>query len=454
MTTIYTDSRILLSADNMASASKLTLKPYVRGSMEFGWDMSAGAVDQNPSLSTHPVHSWTAVAGTHYGVRAYNGQQEAQIMLYDSDGKCIAWEHEVSADSSVFLHDFIAPYSGTVYIQALLMPRTGLPVSGVTLYADMDPTAPASKPYYVGGTDGTDKLYSTLRGETVDAGNGNDTVVYPGDRSSYDVINFGTGMMVTPKYATEGADYLRGVEHVAFADRIVDFEYSVLAESLYLSYFGRAADPAGLRSFQAQLAGLKAPDNASDLSSKYASDAGIRNLIDSFGTSAESKALYPGDTKTFIKGIFNNILNRDPQQAGLDFWSSAIDSGKLTRANASLAILGGAQSNTSDLGWIDQQTITQKISIAWNFTAALDLPAEAALYNGSAAAAAVRTLLSTVTAYTTIETFQPDINAAIAKLPRPQNPTDQVQDSPSAAAHFAPIELTGLDSTALSALPA
>ena len=134
------------------------------------------------------------------------------------------------------------------------------------------------------------------------------------------------------------------------ATTVVANDYKTIVQQLYISYFGRPADPKGLANFQAQLAALGGPANIQGLDQAYRSSTGIRSLVDSFGASAESTALYSGDNTSFVTAIYKNVLNRAPDDAGLAFWVGAINNGSLTRANASLSIMAGALANISDQG--------------------------------------------------------------------------------------------------------
>ena len=178
-------------------------------------------------------------------------------------------------------------------------------------------------------------------------------------------------------------------------------DYTSLVQSIYVSYFGRPADTFGLANFAAQLDALKAPTTARGLTDAYKTNAALRSLIDSFGTSAESTSLYgssAADTVAFVSAIYTNLLNRAPDFEGLVFWTNAINSGSLTRANASLAIMAGATDNTSAQGLLDAKVVATKVAVATTFTAHIDTGAELAAYSGNAAAAAARGMLAQVTA--------------------------------------------------------
>ena len=198
-------------------------------------------------------------------------------------------------------------------------------------------------------------------------------------------------------------------------------EYTKVAQELYISYFGRPADSSGLTNMTAALAAANAPTTTAALDAAYKTDATIRALVDSFGTSAESVALYNGTaatTNSFITSIYKNLFNREPDAAGLTFWANAVDSGNLTKAAAAHSILTGALTANST----DAMLINKKVAIATNFTTAIDTAAEINGYSGNAAAQAARTMLGTVTAATDPVVFQTTINNTLNNLVNAQNP--------------------------------
>lgn len=187
-------------------------------------------------------------------------------------------------------------------------------------------------------------------------------------------------------------------------------EYSNAVQQLYVSYFGRPADPAGLANFQAALLGAAAPTDIQGLDAAYQSNPTVRQLVDNFSASDESARLYTGDTTAFIQAIYRNVLNRSELDSGAQFWISAIDQGGLKRANAALSIMAGALANTSPQGQLDAAVIIRKIAIATRFTAAVP----AGSYRGDTAAALARTMLGTVSAGTDAQSF--DLGATLAAI--------------------------------------
>jgi len=189
--------------------------------------------------------------------------------------------------------------------------------------------------------------------------------------------------------------------------------YDTEVQQLYIAYFGRPADPNGLANFSAALQADNAPPDIADLAAAYASNPALKSLIDSFGTSAESQALYgSGSSSDFVTAIFQNVLGRTPAAGGLAFWTNAIDSGSLTQADAALAIMAGAQTNPTAQGQIDATLVANRVSMAQDFTAAVS----ASLYAGPAAAAGARTMLATVNSTTDPATFPGTISIAIANF--------------------------------------
>ncbi|MDQ1923989.1 DUF4214 domain-containing protein [Massilia pseudoviolaceinigra] len=296
-----------------------------------------------------------------------------------------------------------------------------------------------------GGTDslvaghGNDSLYGG-GGDDILAGEaGNDTALFHGKVSGFRIISNHGHYMIVDTTGAEGSDILFDVERATFANHSTALEYAGLTQSLYYSYFGRAADVAGLASFQQRLVELKAPQTIEGLNAAYVGSAPLRTLIDSFGSSAESTALYGGDNAAFVKAIFQNVFDRAPLQAGLDYWTQAIDSGALTRANASLAITAGAMANKTPAGLQDAALVTAKVDVATNFTFALDAADKAGAYAGTSAVNAVRELLKGVTADTNVISYQESVTAVVGALQA--GPVKSMMEVPADGAYAALVGL-------------
>lgn len=174
-------------------------------------------------------------------------------------------------------------------------------------------------------------------------------------------------------------------------------DYTSVVQNLYISYFGRPADSLGFANFSSALSAANAPTTIEGLNAAYATNATVKALVDSFGSSSESTHLYGnGDTISFVSAIYENLLGRHPDIAGLIFWSNALNNGSLSRGHAALAISSGALSNSAP-GSSDSATIANKIAVATTFTNLVDTAQEYVGYSGSTAASQARALLSSVT---------------------------------------------------------
>ena len=119
-------------------------------------------------------------------------------------------------------------------------------------------------------------------------------------------------------------DTLVSVERVQFADGMLAFDIagnSGEAYRLYQAAFNRTPDDPGLTFW------INVYDSGS---------VSLVEMADYFIASTEFQTLYGGpDAVTddeFISLLYNNVLNRDPDQEGFDFWAEQASNG-LSRAD-------------------------------------------------------------------------------------------------------------------------
>ncbi|WP_151704838.1 DUF4214 domain-containing protein [Nitrincola alkalilacustris] len=152
--------------------------------------------------------------------------------------------------------------------------------------------------------------------------------------------------------------------------------YHDTIQSLYIAYYGRPADPAGLLFWADRL------DQA---------DGDLTLMLDAFATSAESLLLF-GNIPTAddqVVAIYLNLFGRAPEAEGLAFWSAQLSSGERSLQSIALVILEGAQG-------IDAEVINIKLQVANAFTQRV--ADEGLVYNTPQAAAVARVLLDQVSA--------------------------------------------------------
>ena len=118
-----------------------------------------------------------------------------------------------------------------------------------------------------------------------------------------------------------------------------------LVQGLYLSLLGRAADPAGLHYWVDELAN----SSLDVLSERFVNS---REFQDNFGDKTPEE---------FVRLQYYNLFDRNPDKAGLDFWTAQLETGALDRDDLPGAILDGASES-------DQEAYRAKLSIADYYT--------------------------------------------------------------------------------------
>jgi len=186
-----------------------------------------------------------------------------------------------------------------------------------------------------------------------------------------------------------------------------DITYQPIIQQMYAGYFGRPADIEGMVFFDAQFRAANAPMDVRSLSAQYLTNPAVRALVDAFAASQESKDLYPGDEVAFLTKIYRQNFGREPDPAGLAFWSNAITQGHVTRASAVLSIMAGASGT-------DMLLMERKVVVARQFTHSL--PNMGPEYAGMDSNQLARDMLSMVTLETNLAQFQRTIDLVIGNV--------------------------------------
>ena len=165
------------------------------------------------------------------------------------------------------------------------------------------------------GYGGDDRFYSTVGDDVFDGGDGLDAITFEGSWADFVLAQTGSGwaVMDTSSSGTnEGTNTLTGVERLGFADKAVALDIDGNAGKAYRVYKAAfARDP-----MQGDTGGLgywiDAIDNGMDMV-----EVGAR-----FIDSTEFKGLYgtnPQDEE-FITSVYRNVLGREPDAGGLEWW--------------------------------------------------------------------------------------------------------------------------------------
>ena len=107
-----------LTSTAMASATALTLRPFTPTLSSIAWDNSAYSVAT--VAGTISTFRWTGTAGATYDFFSTSYYDPSYIRVYDSLGNVIATDTEsvFDATGTDSLINFVAPYSGTYYVNA------------------------------------------------------------------------------------------------------------------------------------------------------------------------------------------------------------------------------------------------------------------------------------------------------------------------------------------------
>lgn len=174
-------------------------------------------------------------------------------------------------------------------------------------------------------------------------------------------------------------------------------------QELYIAYFGRPADPAGLAFYADAL------------------DAGTTTVADiatSFGTSEEAASIVALSTDDYLAAVYMQAFGRaydnDPAVDGT-FWADAINNGETTKELAMIQILDGAQGD-------DVAAVNNKVAVASTFTAGVESEEKDYASDDIDAAKAVITGVTSDDA--TVATGNAAADAAVAALDDAVPPVD------------------------------
>ncbi|MBB3222762.1 DUF4214 domain-containing protein [Pseudoduganella umbonata] len=322
----------LLHVAEMNDARHLLFGPRLG---DDGYDNEAVYASTVPGEGSFPVFSFTAVEGALYTVTSESWFDPYHLVVYDNMGNPIAEDDGWGPAGQDGL-SFIAPYTGKYYADASWQ-QGYAPDGGVELaiLEELD-----TVPVQLGqGTANDDEITGTLTNDAlygnggwdlligeggndlIDGGSGTDTAWYEGGRDEYDIINAGHRLFVTDAVGLDGEDTLVNVERLDFADGALAFDVDGTAGQAYRLYgaaLGRLPDEGGLGYYIDRL------------------DAGVslRQVAAGFVASPEFRDLYGANptNEAVVTALYRNVLDREPEPAGLAYWVDMLASGRDTLA--------------------------------------------------------------------------------------------------------------------------
>lgn len=141
-------------------------------------------------------------------------------------------------------------------------------------------------------------------------------------------------------------------------------DYVNEVQKLYVAYFGRPADPAGLAFWGNQL-----QNNPN----------GYQEMSAAFSVSPEYRGIYAGlGNRALVNEVYDNLFGRAAETAGLNYWEDALNRGLMSFDKAVTQIAAGSQG-------MDRQIYNGKVAVSTSFTARVDTDVERAAYSGAAA---------------------------------------------------------------------
>ncbi|HEU4852762.1 MAG TPA: FG-GAP-like repeat-containing protein [Telluria sp.] len=254
---------------------------------------SADFAHLNGVAAGAPVMSGTAPAGA--TVRIFQGDSVAGSVQANGDGQ---WSFRPTASGGAFaLHAEAVDASGATSFRGHLVD-------------------------FRSGTSGGDTLAGAGGREIIDGGGGLDTFTLQGARSAFAVARAAEGFTITGNTAND-VHLLVNVERVRFGDLAVAFDTDGVAGQAYRVYqaaFARTPDAAGLGYWIAMM------DQGVSLAAVAGGFAASNEFVTAYGANPTNRAI--------VEKFYQNVLHRDGEKAGIDWWTSLLDNHSITLAEA------------------------------------------------------------------------------------------------------------------------
>lgn len=180
--------------------------------------------------------------------------------------------------------------------------------------------------------------------DRIDGGDGLDTALYSGNQQNYTLTLSAQETVLTDRRAEgEGTDTLVNLEAVAFGDNTGGpFDLTKFAGTqslsedamesfieLYIAYFNRAPDAVGLNFW----------------GTAFATGTSLSEMAALFTNQPETRETYPEGLSdaAFVSAVYNNVLGREGDTEGVEFWLGVLTTGARSRDQFILSVLEGAK---------------------------------------------------------------------------------------------------------------
>lgn len=271
-------------------------------------------LDDGVLATATPINQlgYSTYTGLEFGTYEYSSIEQQLTISYQYDGAIL---NSVDNGFSPLGNNFTITPSGENYILTAEASGSSFPITN--LFGARSLADAAGENYQLAETFGTaagDQLIASTLPEVIDGGDGIDTVIYSSSKGT--IQKSGDSYLVN-------SDTLINVERIQFSDANIalDVDGATSAGGVYRLYqatFARTPDTEGFGFW------LAAADNG----------LSAQRMAEDFTMSAEFQTLYGVDTtdlyfsgediETIINGLYNNILGRDPDEEGFNFWVNVV----------------------------------------------------------------------------------------------------------------------------------
>lgn len=328
---------------------------------------------KSASLPTHleytlnTVRDWGESIKGDWTLKVINGTTGATVTLNDWSIKAYTADSAIP-NAQIFTNEF-STFSGLDAQRVTLSSSHGvdLNVSAVSAASVLDLSGGASN---IGGTaitlsdpqafkkiitgDGNDTLIGNAldnllmggRGSNLmDGRDGFDTAQFIGGRSMYDVLQNGAGSykVISNVLSSGGVDQLSSIEKLVFgtttlvAKSALDQTESV--GSMYEAMFNRGADAGGLKYW----------------TNSVLDGANTELSVARAFTQAKEDDVASLTNAQFVTRMYNDALDRQPDQAGYDYWLNALNTQTLDRGEVLMSFIDSDEFTLNELDLIAVQ---------------------------------------------------------------------------------------------------
>lgn len=264
-------------------------------------------------------------------------KQDEANMIWDGSGNDTIDGAALTADLTLFLSPGYWSHAGaqaaTITAAGQYTVNFGTVIENALGGSGNDMIAGNTADNVLSGGAGNDTLVGANGNDRIDGGTGVDTAVFAGKRSDWTLLGSGSGSGSGSEWSVRNnisgeTDTLAGIERLHFDDTMVmlDTATDSVGASVYRLYqaaFDRQPDLVGVGFWITQA------DRGASMAS----------IADTFLHSDEFAHLY-GDSNpsndTFLTKLYSNVLHRQYEQGGYDFWQGALQKG-VSRAEVLLA---------------------------------------------------------------------------------------------------------------------